>query len=123
MTWKPRKTHKGKSENYSMVRKLRKENRSSEEFEVFLNQLSLEEVIALKLELATVPVGGKLYGLPLWQSMPDIVKEAVFKYAVSATKTKGEAARFLGLTPASFYRLQKKFDIDEYFFVKNENSS
>jgi len=102
-----------------MVRKLRKEKRSSEEFEVFLNQLSLEEVIALKLELATASVGGKLYGLPLWQSMPNIVKEAVLKYAISATKTKGEAARFLGLTPATFHRLQKKFDIDGYFFEKS----
>ncbi len=115
MTWK---TNKGKSENYSMIRKLRNEKRSTEEFEVFLNQLSLEEVIALKLELSTASVGGKLYGLPLWQSMPNIIKEAVMKYAISATKTKGDAARFLGLTTATFNRLQKKFQIDEYFFEK-----
>jgi hypothetical protein len=38
--------------NYSIVRKLRKKGQITEEFEVMLNSLPLEDVIALKLELA-----------------------------------------------------------------------
>ena len=35
--------------NYSISKKLKKERKSTEEFEVMLNNLSLEEIIALKL--------------------------------------------------------------------------
>ena len=39
--------------NHSLSRELRKNGKTTEEFEVMLNSLSLEEVIGLKLELAT----------------------------------------------------------------------
>ena len=116
MTWiKRKRIYKGKTENYSLIRKLRKEKRTSNEFEIMLNQLSLEEIIGLKLELASNSAGGTLYGLPLWHSLGDMVKEAVFKYAISATRTKGEAIRFLGVTPSYFRSLYKKFKVDNYF--------
>ena len=43
----------GRNKYYSISNKLKKENRSSEEFEIIFNNLSLEEVIGLKLELAS----------------------------------------------------------------------
>ena len=83
----------GRNRYYSVISKLRKEKRSSEEFEIVLNALSLEEVIALKLELsAKNAFKGKLYGIPLWSSMVNIVHDALLKYALSATKTKKETA-------------------------------
>ena len=115
MTWKKRKRiYKGKNNSYSISRKLKKENRSDDVFEVKLNNLSLEEVIALKLELASNAAGKALYGLPLWSSLPDIVQDAMLKYALSATRTKGEAMRLLGLVPKDFKRLEKKFNTKEY---------
>jgi hypothetical protein len=115
MTWKKRKRiYKGKNESYSLSRKLKKENRSDDAFEVKLNNLSLEEVIALKLELASNSTGKALYGLPLWNSLPDIVQDAMLKYALSATRTKGEAMRLLGLVPKDFKRLEKKFHTAKY---------
>ena len=74
------------------------------------NSLSLEEVIGLKLELAAKAAGGKLYGIPLWYSLSDITKDAVFKYALSACQTKKEAALFLGIDMQTFHKLQKKFE-------------
>jgi hypothetical protein len=119
MAWnKKRRIHKGVNSDYSLVRKLRKDKRSNYEFEIMLNNLTLEEVIALKLELAAQAAGGALYGLPLWHSLKDIVQDAVLKYTFSATRTKGEAMRFLGLTPSHFYKLQEKFKIEEYFSEK-----
>ena len=38
---------------FSISKKLKRERRITEEFEVMLNNLSLEEIIALKLELAS----------------------------------------------------------------------
>ena len=78
-------SNKGKNEAHSFCRKLRSEGRSNNEFEARLSELSLEEVIGLKLELSTKELNGKLYGFPVWQSMPDIIKDAIVKYALSAT--------------------------------------
>ena len=116
MTWiKRKRIYKGQTENYSLIRKLKKENKINNELEIMFNQLSLEEVIGIKLELASKAAGNSLYGLPIWYSLKNIVQEAVIKYAVSATRTKGEAARLLGLTPLYFRDLFKKYKVDNYF--------
>ena len=48
--------------SYSIAKELRKENKINNEFEAMLSHLTMEEIIALKLELATRSVGGKFYG-------------------------------------------------------------
>ena len=106
----------GRNLHYSLSNKLRKEGKSSEEFEILFNNLSLEEVIGLKLELASkFGLRGKMYGLPIWYSLRTIVKDAVLKYAVSATRSKREAARFLGLHEQSLNILLRKHKVDKYF--------
>jgi len=106
----------GRNLYYSLSNKLRKEGKTSEEFEILFNNLSLEEVIGLKLELASkFGLRGKMYGLPIWYSLRTIVKDAVLKYAVSATRSKREAARFLGLHEQSLNILLRKHKVDKYF--------
>ena len=73
MRWKKRSWHKGKFEHYSVINKLKKENKISEEFEIMLNNLTLEEIIAIKLESASKVFGGKSYGLPIWRSIGDLM--------------------------------------------------
>ena len=77
--------------NTSIIRKLRKERKLPEEAEVFISNLSLEDLIALKLELAGKPVNGKLFGIPIWKSVPFIVREALLKTAISICKTRHES--------------------------------
>lgn len=101
-----------------MINKLRKDRKSNEEFEIMLSNITLEEVIALRLELASQSISNRLYGFPLWHSINDIIKEAVVKYAFSATRTQFEAMRFLGLKENSFHELKKKYDIEDYFSNK-----
>ena len=113
--WKRKKKPYGKNTNYSISKKLRKDKDITEEFEILLNSLSLEEIIALKLELGAKCINNKLYGLPIWKGANHIIKEALIKTAVSITRTKGEAARFLGLNRAYFAELVKKYDVDGYF--------
>jgi len=119
MSWKPKKRRTGKNRYYSMARKLRREGKSTVEFEVMLNNLSLEDLIALKLELASKVAGSKLYGFKLWHSIPDLVRDAMLKYALSATRTKNEAQRFLGIDSLNYKKMLKKYQT-ESFFEENE---
>tara|TARA_R110001592_G_scaffold131869_1_gene346003 strand:+ start:45 stop:404 length:360 start_codon:yes stop_codon:yes gene_type:complete len=115
MSWKRKRSHTGKNKNYNLSRKLRQEGRINEVFEIALANLTLEEVIGLKLQLSSQPVGNRLYGFPLWHAIPYIVKDALLKYACSATRTNGEAMRFLGLRPKDYKNLSKKYEIESYF--------
>ena len=119
MSWKPKKRRTGKNRYYSMARKLRREGKSTVEFEVMLNNLNLEDLIALKLELASKVAGSKLYGFKLWHSIPDLVRDAMLKYAMSATRTKNEAQRFLGIDSLNYKKMLKKYQT-ESFFEENE---
>ena len=124
MVWKrklyrkiPRR-HDGALKEYSISNKLKKEKKVTDEFEIMLASLTLEEVVALKLEIASKAVNGKLYGLPLWRTIPNITKDAMLKCAYSITNSQGDAARFLGINVKEFKQLVNKFKTDSYF-VKN----
>jgi len=122
MSWKRKRKIRGKNRYYSISKKLVKEHKSNEEFEVMLNNLSLEEVIALKLELASKSAGGSLYGIPLWRSLKYIVEDAVLKYAFSACRTRKEVARFLGLRSIEMRKISRRYEPDSYFEEKSESS-
>ena len=98
-----------KHANYSLLRKLRTEGKITEEFEILISNLSLEEVIGLKLELAAKTTNGMLYGLPLWKSIPFITRDALLKFAISACKTYGDAASFLGIDKSYLKEMLKKY--------------
>ena len=121
MAWERKLTSRRRksTKNHSISDQLRKQGKSNDEFEAMFNNLSLEEVIGLKLELANRAAGGYLYGLPVWHAVPDLVKDAILKFASTATKTKGEAARFLGINIQQLNKLNKRYKINHYF-NKNE---
>jgi len=100
---------------YSISKKLKREKKITEDFEVMLNSLPLEEIIALKLELATKVTKGKLYGLNIYNNLPVIAKDAAIKFAISACRTKQSAAAFLGISYRRLKQLQKRYNIYGYF--------
>lgn len=100
---------------YSISNKLKSEGIIDEKFEIMLSSLTLEEIIGLRLELASKVVNYKLYGTDIWNSMPNIVQDGVLKYVYSAARTKGEMASFLGINKTKLKRLLKKYDITNYF--------
>lgn len=112
---KRKKYSKPDQEYYSISNKLKAEGKTNTDFEVMLASLTLEEIIALKLELAAEAVNGKLYGFNIWKEIPNIAKDAVLKYAYSATRTKNEAAALLGINKSEFRKLLKKFNIVNWF--------
>jgi hypothetical protein len=121
VTWKKKRKLEGKYEHYSLSKKLRRDNKTSDQFEVMLNSLTLEELIALKLELANKAAGVPIYGLPIYKAMKTIVKVAVLMYAASATRTEREAAAFLGITRLEYRMYIKQYGILSYFEEERKN--
>ncbi len=101
--------------NKSIINKLKDQNKINDNTLISINSLSLEEVIAVKLELATEHINNRLYGLDIWKKTNYIVRDAVLKFAISTTKSKKDAARFLGITPQEFQKACRNYNIDNYF--------
>ena len=124
MTWKKKRRIQGKYENYSLSKKLKRENKISDQFEIMLNSLTLEELMGLKLELAYKAAGSPIYGIPLFFSLKHIAKAALLMYAASATRSDREAARLLGIDRMEYKRSVKEYNIIGYFEgEKNGNTN
>ena len=104
-----------KTKYKSIINKLRDNNLVSDDLLVLVNNLSLEDIIALKFELSSRMLKKRMYGFDIWRNSKYIVQEAMLKFAISATKSKKDAARFLGLDYTNFSKLVKKFNVEEYF--------
>jgi hypothetical protein len=111
--WKKKlREFKGRNYKYSLRRKLRREKRTSDDFEAMLHSLTLEEVLGLKLELAASHINNKLYNFPVYRSIRYIVKEACLHFALSSTRTFDDAAAFLGIRPGELRKEVQKYKID-----------
>ena len=114
--WKKKlREYKGKYSKYSLRNKLLKEKRINSDFEVILNTLTLEEIIALKLELSVYNINNKLYNFPIISNILYICKDACFKYALSSCRTKMEAARMLGMNEQQFTEEVRKYKSESFF--------
>lgn len=120
MTYKKKKKIYGSKKNYSVVNKLLKEEKVTDRFLSQLNDLSLEEIIAVKLEIAAKASGGNIFGMPIWNSLRDICRDASLKFAISAARTKAEAANFLGISISTLKEYMKKYETKEYFEETDE---
>tara|TARA_B100000085_G_scaffold185716_1_gene169736 strand:+ start:3465 stop:3791 length:327 start_codon:yes stop_codon:yes gene_type:complete len=82
---------------------------------IAINSLSLEDLIALKLELSSKNLKNRLYGFDIWRRIPYIVKDSLLKYSISASKTKKDGARLLGLTYVEYMKHIRDFETNKYF--------
>ena len=98
---------KSKTKHKSIINKLRDNNLVSDDLLVLVNIMSLEDIIALKLELSSKIVKNRFYGFDIWRNSKYVVQEAMLKFAISATESKKDAARFLGLDYVAFGKLVK----------------
>jgi hypothetical protein len=99
----------------SIIKLLKEQNKLNDQALVSINSLTLEDLIAVKFELASRHLNNRLYGFDIWRGLPNIIKEASLKFAISATNSKIDAARFLGLTYLEFLNISKKFQINDFF--------
>jgi hypothetical protein len=105
----------------SISKTLREQNKSNDYFEILLGNLTLEELIALKLELGWKAIGFKLDGFPLWTSAPYIMRNALLRAVVSVTNNKIEAKRALGLKGKKFFTLLKRYGLTDVYERKNND--
>ena len=111
---------KSEMDSLSLLKHLRECGKITPEFEVMLSGLTLEELIALKLETASKLVKGKLYGIPIWKSIDVIIKDAILKFAISVCHSKVDASRFLGISKVDFEKTYKRYNLNSYFNFKNK---
>lgn len=123
MTFKKKKRTYKKNKNHSVINKFLQEEKVTEKFLSTLSDLSLEELIALKLELAAKSSGGNIFGMPIWHSLRDICRDATLRFAISATRTRAEAASFLGISIYTLKDYVKKYEIKDFFEEQNETYS
>lgn len=123
MTWKKKRRIQGKFEHYSLSKKLKRDGKISDQFEIMFNSLTLEELIGLKLELANKAAGSPLFGLPIFKSMKDVAKCALLMYAASATRSDREAAALLGISRIDFRSYIKQYNIITYFEGERNGNS
>ena len=94
---------------------MREDRKINDQFLNVLSSLTLEEVIAIKLELAIQLTKHKFYNFPLWKALPSICKDAVLRYVVSACQSKRDGARMLGIDVREFDRLLKRYNTEKLF--------
>ena len=104
----------------SIIKLLKEQNIVNDQLLVCLNSISLEDLIAVKLELAARNINNRLYGFDIWRALPNVIKEATLKFAISSTKSKKDASRFLGLTYLEFLNICKKYKINDFFNKKDK---
>lgn len=108
------------NKQFSISKKLREENKSNDYFELMLGNLPLEDIIALKLEIAFRAVGIPLHGIPIWKTVPLITKDALLKFVLSITSSKKEAANYLGASKQQLNNYLKTYKTVEYFSTKEK---
>ena len=101
--------------NYSFINVLKKERRINNNLLNILSTLSLEEIIAIKLELSVKSLNHKMYNFPLWSSFPNITRDALLRYAYSSCQSKRDMARFLGIPVNKFNEILKKYKTEKLF--------
>lgn len=110
MTADKHNSQTGFCRDLSFSKKLRGEGKSNEVFEIMLSSITLEELLALKLECSSRLTNGKLYGFNLWSNIVDITKEALYNATVSITDTNKEASRILGINNKTFRELKRRYN-------------
>ena len=112
-----------KVKSYSLISKLRKEKRSDPDFETKISQLSIEEIISLKLELVFISIGDKAYGLHLWKNIDHLIKESIIKFTLSYCGSFNSARRYLGLDIPTWSKLLTKYIPADFFDKKPDKQS
>lgn len=113
------KKRRSKYKHKSVINKLLNNNIINESNLTFIDSMTLEDLIAVKLELSARHINNKLYAFNLLSNTNRLVKEAIIKFAISATQSKMDAARFLGIDYEGLRKLVNEYDLQDYFDETN----
>ena len=103
------------NKNYNLKNKLLREKKIDYDFLEKMKFLKIEELITLKLLLATQSLKGKFFNFPFLKFTTEICKEAVLRFALSQANTKREAQLILGIKKADLIYYLKKYNLEKDF--------
>jgi|TARA_R100001443_G_scaffold78484_1_gene85826 hypothetical protein len=98
-----------KEKKNTFISELKKERRVNEDVLNVISDLTLEELISIKLELSAKMFNGKLYNFSLWHSLPYIVRESLLNFVNRNCKTKIDMSNTLGIPYEQFIQIYKKY--------------
>ena len=104
-----------KYKNYSFISLLKSQKKINNNALNTLSHLSLEEIIAIKLELSVQSLNNKMYNFPLWSAMPNITRDALLRYAMASCQSKRDMARFLGIPINKFNDILRKYKTEKLY--------
>jgi hypothetical protein len=113
-TFKKSKTNSS-NKNYNLKNKLLREKKINKEFLEKMKFLKLEELITLKLLIATESLNGKFFNFPFLKFTSEICREAVLRFALSQANSKKEAQLILGMKKADLIYYLKNYNLEEEF--------
>ena len=98
-----------KEKKTTFISELKKDGRINEDVLNLVSDLTLEELISVKLELSAKMLNGKLYNLPLWYTLPYIIRESLLNFVNRNCKTKADMSNTLGIPYEQFIQIYKKY--------------
>jgi len=101
----------------SLIRIFKNNGIIDEHFLSQIDMLSLEDLIAIKIEYSVKKFGNKVYGIPLFEAVVDIVNEALLKIAFGGVDMGRRKLMFYGVNNDQFESLireRKRLKIDKF---------
>ncbi len=101
-----------KTNKYNSVLKEVNKNFKNKNFEFVISNLTLEEIITIKLELSAKSLNGKLFGYPIYKNIQHIVRESLVRFALRFCNSQEKAANMLGINVREFKSYIKKHKLN-----------
>jgi hypothetical protein len=98
-----------KGKKRSFISELREEGKVDSPFLDKVSDLTIEELIAIKLECSAKMMRGKLYNFPLWYTLPYMVRDAMMNFVDRNCKTKTDMSNVLGIPYSEFIQIYRKY--------------
>ena len=95
--------------NYSKISELKSLNKIDDQFVFYIESLSIEDLLTIKIESMMKSINFKFFNFPLWRSMHTIVSEALINSIITVASNNSEAARLLGIDLKQYRNYLSKF--------------
>ena len=92
----------------SIVKKLKEDCKVNDSTLQFIHNLTIEELLSVKIELAAKAVGRCYYGFSIWKSIFSIVEQAIYNSASKLCTSRQEIKEFLGVTEKQLVNLEAR---------------
>ncbi len=97
----------------SILKSLRTQKRISKDVEALIANLTVEELVYLKLEIGARALNGEPYGFKIWLVLPDMIKTGLIDFTKQHFNTNSSASRFLGIDIKTWGFLKKRSNYKE----------